>query len=825
MATRRALLLVLLLAVLAAAFAWRTGWMSPRPAPVAVAPAPTPTPPPALRSLWKTEQEWLVDRIVRDIRATAAWARDGRLPAAETGLAGKGMPLGEHVFAPSAYAALAREALAGVAPAVDPRAAAEVEDERLVSALVDLRSTVLLRENAALSRSLADHPLDAAAHARAALLLGAFALRDAAGRSTDVRPALCRMTAHLAVAAALRGDAAPGVPGRLAEAVLVTLAGRERDALARLDSLQAEARVTRALRAWLRALRLRNTGDWRMAVDARDLTLLERLEEFRALARGQDDAAALEWLDRGRRTEVLDWGLLAMNAEALSVETANRFADVAPALQVAEAGEAWVALGGPAVDEAGMMRALDERPAGLVATRPDGRAQPDPLGWGLWADRAQRHLVFELQTVSYYYTGLLGRAGAARAYVESARQRFGRLEMYPVVLCGHAFDADSYRSAMAAVRELALRSPERLTAGHWDLFRDKTGYGPVPSDLPDEASWFRPALPAGTLLDVDRRLQRPGELAGMPPETLRSLREMAPHDIGLALFDAARQPADRRNAASLAAVYGPLAEFNVRAMGKLADASWYDPAGFREWQGRLCEIVPDRCFMLGYRLAELGLPDEAAAAYQKAFDRANDRVAAANQCRWLVRYYVDHGQVRKAEVVARQAAGTGAASGLFVLAELLERKGRLGDAEEQYRQILDRYQDPERLAGFYFRQIRAGHAEYESRFRNALALALPEGLLPLDRGALDKAPVRGAVVRKENDNTKRWGIKWGDVIVALDGYRVHGRRSFDVINELSLAPRMDLVVWRGSRFVDVTAELWDRRFRVDIEDLAPPARR
>ena len=823
MATRRGLLLVLLLAVLAAAFAWRTGWMSPRPAPVAVAPAPTPTPPPALRSLWKTEQEWLVDRIVRDIRATAAWARDGRLPAAETGLAGKGMPLGEHVFAPSAYAALAREALAGVAPAGDPRAAAEVEDERLVAALVDLRSAVLLRENAVLSRSLADHPLDAAAHARAALLLGAFALRDAAGRSTDVRPALCRMTAHLAVAAAMRGDAAPGVPARLAEAVLVTLAGRERDALARLDSLEAEARPTRALRAWLRALRLRNTGDWRLAMDARDLTLLEQLEEFRALARGQDDAAALEWLDRVQTVDLPDWGFIALGS-GFTVETGNRFAEAAPMRSLAEAAEAWASLRGGAPDEAAFLSALDERASGLVTAGPDGRARPEVAGWGLWADRAQRHLVLGI-TVALHHFWQLGLPGETHAQADRYRYQFGRLELYPIVLRAQATDAAEYPPAMAAARELAIRVPERLTGGHWALLREKPAFAPAPTDLPDEQAWFRPALPRGTLLEIDRRLGVLGELAGMPPETLRSLREMAPHDIGLALFDAARQPADRRDAASLAAVYGPLAEFNVRAMGKLADASWYDPAGFREWQGRLCEIVPDRCFMLGYRLAELGHADEAAVAYQKAFDRANDRVAAANQCRWLVRYYADHGQVRKAEVVARSAAGTGAASGLFALAELLERKGRLGDAEEQYRQILDRYQDPERLAGFYFRQIRAGHAEYEPRFRNALALALPEGLLPLDRGALDKAPARGAVVRKENDNTKRWGIKWGDVIVALDGYRVHGRRSFDVINELSLAPRMDLVVWRGSRFVDVTAELWDRRFRVDIEDLAPPARR
>jgi len=71
--------------------------------------------------------------------------------------------------------------------------------------------------------------------------------------------------------------------------------------------------------------------------------------------------------------------------------------------------------------------------------------------------------------------------GEARAYAEGARERFGRLELYPMVLRLYAHNADSYRAAMAAARELALRSPERLTAGHWELLRAKVDLGPVPA--------------------------------------------------------------------------------------------------------------------------------------------------------------------------------------------------------------------------------------------------------------------------------------------------------------------------------------------------------
>ena len=162
-------------------------------------------------------------------------------------------------------------------------------------------------------------------------------------------------------------------------------------------------------------------------------------------------------------------------------------------------------------------------------------------------------------------------------------------------------------------------------------------------------------------------------------------------------------------------------------------------------------------------------------------------------------YYFDHGQAPKAEAVARRAAATGASAGLFALAELMEKRGRLRDAEEQYRRILDRYQSPDELVGFYFRQARAGgHAEYEGRLRDALALALPPGLEPLDRKALEAPPTQGVVVRKANDNTKRCGINWGNVIVGLDGYRIRDGRSYELVNALSLSPRMELVVWRGA---------------------------
>lgn len=83
-----------------------------------------------------------------------------------------------------------------------------------------------------LSRMLQNHPRSAAVHERAALLIGlAVQKRATLSPAFDVRPALCRMTAHLAVARALHPDARTK-DGRSAEQLLASLAARQPTAAA-----------------------------------------------------------------------------------------------------------------------------------------------------------------------------------------------------------------------------------------------------------------------------------------------------------------------------------------------------------------------------------------------------------------------------------------------------------------------------------------------------------------------------------------------------------------------------------------------------------------
>ena len=816
---RRGFLLVVLSVVLAGVVVWQLGWLAPPPTPVPA--SPRPTPPPAFQSEWATEQDWIVDTITRDLREMAAFAAglpppDDSAPAVRTDT----LTFETHVFAPSTYAPLAGEVLQASPTPLQTGPSSAPQDLLILGALLDLRAEVLVRESAKVSRRLEAEPRDADAHERAALLLGAFALRDLAGFYTDTRPALCRLSAHLSLAHALRDGAPPGLAGRFGGVLLESLVGRQRDALAGLDALEDGGRVERA---WVRALRLFNTGDWRIARDAKGLTLLEKLREFHALARGLDDLAALEWLEeQGAPEPIPDWGLLAFSSGG-SVQTFNRFAPGGPAREMAEATAVWAGLGQPMFDDMDhILDALNARPGGLLERDDEGGLRPAVLGWGLWADRAQRHLVQALAMESYRLGAVLGQSGAKKAFIEDARS-FSRLELFALFLRSVETDLEHYRPAMAASRELALRAPERMTGGIWSMLREKKEYAEVPTDLPDEKAWFRPGLLPGTLIDFYHREKLLPELGAYDLARLRELHDLAPYDLPVALSTVERIPATDRTLAALVPLYGALGEYSVYVMGELTDAAWYDPPEFRRRQGALCALVAEKCFHLGYRLAELGFPEEAAAAYQSGFDRARDRVTAAGRAEWLVRHYLGTGKLARAESVARAAATTHSAAGLLTLAMVMEEVGRIDDAEGLYRQVYETYDSPLSMAGFYYRQARVADQEaYEGRLREALALALPGGRLEsLDRAALPSPPTDGVVLKGANDNTERYGIKWGHVIVGLDGFRVRDYETYNVVRALSYSPHMKLVVWRGTSYDDIEAELWDRRFRIALEDLSP----
>jgi hypothetical protein len=132
--------------------------------------------------------------------------------------------VGSHVWAPRAYGRIARNFMAdGAGLSISEDLAGDRQAARIGN---DTPEQDLARENARLSGLLQAHPRSAVLHEKAALLLAVAAAGRATG-DADIRPLLCRMTAHLAIARALHGDVLSG-DGQLAERLLGQLADRER---------------------------------------------------------------------------------------------------------------------------------------------------------------------------------------------------------------------------------------------------------------------------------------------------------------------------------------------------------------------------------------------------------------------------------------------------------------------------------------------------------------------------------------------------------------------------------------------------------------------
>jgi hypothetical protein len=338
------------------------------------------------------EQDWIVADILTTMHRLTRGGQTPRLRVDTEaggwahGVVVEGRPAARldvigHVWSPDTYLPSARHLTAG------PRATGPVEDPDLDvrSALLDLRTTSIMAQDRAVTAQLRARPRSAAAHEAAALVVGAFALREGLEIFADTRRELSLMTAHLAVAQALRGTHAMGRDGDLARAAHAALVGRQQDALtalARLDTPGASV----ADRAWVRALTLRVTGDWRTPMPAATATRLEVVEQARALATRVGSGALLDWFETFEQDADPVWHRIALGHQSgmFTVEASSTYSRVALDREIAEARQVWATLhDGQSLTEPLLVAALNDRAAPTGGTA----GAHGLLPWARWRTR------------------------------------------------------------------------------------------------------------------------------------------------------------------------------------------------------------------------------------------------------------------------------------------------------------------------------------------------------------------------------------------------------------------------------------------------------
>jgi tetratricopeptide (TPR) repeat protein len=773
-----------------------------------------------------SEEKWMAAQIGQQIAETVVFAQSKGLPQAAgltfsvarptwneqyvfvAGLRGgpevrNDVVLADYFWSPANFIPWTQHLLAAWKVPASSVAPADLE---IFRRLATPRSDILVREDQRISEALSKAPLDPQLHEEAALLVGSFILREAAADFCDTRRELCAISAHLALARAIRPQS--GSAGELAEAILCILSGREAAASQILDRLRLTAEApggmtTESARTWERALQMRNTGDYRLLSEPGSYSLLERLEYFRTVRNIIGTVAAESYLDKSSPEKLAEWPIVIM-AGGITVADGNRWAESAVRGNLEEAESEYQSYFGKPPSRGELVSALNAKPAHFVLD-PEKHPSYQVLGWGSWAGFRQRQLCSLLDKIWSWLDGHLGLPDQAKDFQQKLASQFRSLTLYPLV---KFFDPEKDRKAKQrwaeAAQQLLLQHPDRVSfwLGH------ETG--------PATKRWFRPVLPFGTTYDLgSRNAWHPFQ--GLKPPEFDQLKAIAPHNYIVLNEHAKAIHPPAPTSAQLLDEFAPIM-YNTYALWRIANVAKEEPALYQSVFDKLCQLDADYYTILGQYLVDHNLPEAAVTAYQNAVDRAPDRVGVANSCRWLADYYYDHGRHEEARAIAEMAADVYSWSGLQTAAHIMERDQRFDEAEELLRKQAERYQTSGGLAAFYARH-RQAKPQYAKQYDKYLPEIFPGGMPALDPASLKNAPAHGVVLRTTGPNAAKIGLRIGDVIVAINSTPITNMDQYYFVIDSATDSHIRFTAWNGRSYITASADLPDHRLGVDLYPL------
>jgi hypothetical protein len=658
--------------------------------------------------------------------------------------------------------------------------------------LLPMSVDAILKSSVATSAALKRDMRNPRAHEAAALTLAAFALREAAEGMSDTRWALNRMTAHLAMAQALRnGEPPASVDGRLAVAALLALTDRQKTALSTLDALAAD---TPAAAAWQRALRLRVTQDWKMLAEPATATRLEKLEYFRARRATLCCIRADLDLQDLREPIVADFGRIAAS-RSLTVQDGNNFVDDGLAAEIGELAYVYRLMHQRELPEELPADIVNARAARLLA---DG--DPKVIPWGAWAEFGNRHFGMWAVKIDYHYRHMLGAADSADQYKRELDSRFGHLTMYPVASTGRTKGRRGTEADLSQIDtaiDVAIRAPELVTYDYWTFIENGSHYEPVKRGMPTRKTWF---APPSADMPYDIALRADGTIGGLKPPALEALMDEARYNIGLLSRVAPRHKTNEQLMAKVRELAGPRVAYDMWAIESAINAA-RDADDRIALQRQACELSVNQCLELA---SELTTKDEAAAAaeYEKAFrNPAIDAVRMTRASGWLVQYYERNNQPAKALDLAEHSASVGSGPGLLTLARLHERRSQIDEADALYTANADRYEHKAPLAAFLYRQAMvAKNHDYLVRWRAIERELFPGGLQPMAT-EMKARPANGAFVEEDSYRSRQVRLQAGDIVVGVDGWKIESFEQWDTVLWFEPAAKTHkLTAWRGVLF-------------------------
>lgn len=596
---------------------------------------------------------------------------------------------------------------------------AEPGDMSLLQDLLDGTAITIERANQAVSGNLEQRFTDPRLHEEAALLLGAFALRDHSGKFFDLRSPLTRLSAHLAVAKFLESSQILGINGQLAESILLTLTGNQTLALEKIQSIDpADAGVMRVARA-LRAI---NTGDFRALDKVRDRTPVESVAWFAALADNASCTMAWQRLKKEQKLTV-DFVRVA-DAGNYSVDIGHQLLRAALPLEIQEEEHVYELFYGRKLVKRGLLTALNQSPERCFSIDDFGRTRLRVIGWGQWANFLQRHACNAVQQNYQFMNSAWCVPEQAKKFAAGCDRLFNGLYLYPFVRRFTCADGAAYWQAEEEGVQTAARIPQLIPAACWNALCEKVDFAPAfsPNPCSQQAMWFNCNPLPGTVYDIAPRLRQES------CTQLEQLHNAAPYNGQISHELIREKYHNQPTYEQASATYKEVLPWSVAAMRSVARTVTNDPVQFEKLMLDAARWDPTAYYDLGDYYSRAQQEEKAARYIDEACDNDGDSVRVASRAEGRVRYYLKLGQWNKAAGIADAAAEVYSSRGLQAKAVFMEATSNYDAAFEWYSKINERYNDAKPLALFCERyKQQTGDTRFDAPLARVLQNRMPDG--------------------------------------------------------------------------------------------------
>jgi len=758
---------------------------------------------------WSNEQEWIVDSIGRDVSEVLCFARnpdtqqnvsfetktvDQKLEKYAYSLTvskeeepiQREFLLVDFIWAPENYVPFAEKIIKDFDLSTSTPSAIPQD---FIKKVASADMPVLFAENERISKAMTKTPLDPSLHEQAALLQAAIGMIDFSGGFCDTRIPLARISAHLALAKALKHDALCDV-GNLAAFTLECLASRDGIANTRAEAMQA-ASTDPAIKSWCRAISIRSTGDYRIYAD-NDATELERLE-FGLRSGYRASHYNLEFAKKHYQPIPITW-LRLLSVSDLAHEVRPLFVSKYIEAEKADYLKAYNAFKHTDRISADEIKGDLNRTATRCLVREGTTATLAPISWDDIAAYHCRHILWAVIIEAHIQEKFEADYRRASQILTEAFRQFGTLNQWPFALRQTRLARIPQNEFFSRIQKEFLEHPEQVTKSNWGHTGDRA-YQQSKKVVPPE-KFFNPAIPFGTAYWYGDRKT----LSNCDPtiDGLMELRGWAPCDEALCRDYAIKKYGKHPSAAQWLEAFGPLANFNQNAMRTIAKASAVDPEQCIGMYKKLAEFDPTEYFNLAEYCQVIGRQDDAVKYCEIGVNKCFDPILVANRSVWLLKHYLSNEMLEKARALASlnykcnvynsftQAALFGEKFGKDELAEKLFKLGRL------------RYGHRYDLCAFYIRH--SANEVFKGPAKELLAEYYPDGMNKVSVADFKGNPQRGIIVTRADWMEPQSPLRENCVIVAVNGIPAEDKEQLALLTRLTDEDSASVIFWNGKGF-------------------------